>query len=125
MARHRLALWLMWHADSCGRWEPVVGDLLEEIADGRRSRWWVWQQLVGFCAVALFANVRDELRVTPRLVATFLAIVFLGGASLTSVGAVVETWLTCYLVAGTISLFGHIMSRAAGGGNQLTSADSR
>jgi hypothetical protein len=85
----------------------------------------VWQQLIGFCGVALVANARDKVRVTPPLVAGALALVFLGGASVTSVSAVVETWLACYLVAGTISLFGHILSRAAGGRNQLTSADSR
>jgi hypothetical protein len=125
MARHRFALWLMDQADSCGRWEPLVGDLLEEIASGHRSRRWVWQQVIGSCGVALVAHARDRMRVTPHLVAAALGVTFLGGASVTSLSNVVESWLAFYLACGTMSLFGHIMSRTTGARSRLTSADSK
>jgi len=125
MARQRFARWLMNQADGCGRWDPLVGDLLEEIDSGRRSPMWVWRQVVGSLRVVLLTRARDRLRVTPRLVALWLGIVFLAGASITSVGNVVESWLTFYLVCGTVSLFGHIMSRTTGRRGQLTSADSK
>jgi hypothetical protein len=123
MARQRFARWLMDQADGCGRWDPLVGDVLEEIASGRRSRLWVWQQVLGSWRVVLLAHARGRLRVTPHLVALSLGIVFLAGASVTSLGNVVESWLAFYLGCGTLSLFGHIMSRTTGARGQLTSAD--
>jgi hypothetical protein len=125
MAGQRFARWLMNQADGSGRWDPLVGDLLEEIDSGRRSPLWVWQQVVGSWRVVLLTRVRDRLRVTPHLVALTLGMVFLAGTSITSLGTVVEGWLTFYLVCGTVSLFGHIMSRTTGARGQLTSADSK
>ena len=110
MASPRFALWLLARANCSGSREALVGDLLEEIARGR-SRFWVWQQLIGLGGFALAAHARHHWRVTPHLIALVLGVVLLGGMSIASLSTVLETWVGFYLIAGTISLFAHIMSR--------------
>ena len=41
-----------------------------------------------------------------------LSAALLGGVAIASVGSVVEAWLGFYLVAGTLSLFAHMVCRA-------------
>jgi hypothetical protein len=106
----RIALRLLARVDGSGTREELVGDLLEEIGRGR-SRWWLWQQLVGLYGLALAAHVRHHARLTPCIVALALVAVLFGGLLVASVGSVVEAWLGFYLVAGTLSLFAHMMSR--------------
>jgi hypothetical protein len=110
MAGPRFALWLLARTNRSASREALVGDLLEEIARGR-SRFWAWQQLAGLVAFALVAHAQNHARVTPHLVALGLGLVLLGGTSIASLSRVVEIWLGFYLVAGTISLFAHIISR--------------
>jgi hypothetical protein len=110
MACTRFALWLLNRASARGIREALVGDLMEEIARGR-SRSWVCRQLIGFYGVALVAHARQHARVTPLLVALALGAVLLGGVSIGSFGRVLQTWVTVYYVAGTMSLFAHVMSR--------------
>ena len=38
--------------------------------------------------------------------------VLAGGASIASLEQVVETWTSVYYIAGTVSLFAHVMSRS-------------
>ena len=109
MACPRLALWLLARADVSGTREALVGDLMEEVARGC-SRLWVWQQLIGLCWFALVAHARTHARITPFLVALVLAGVLLGGISISSLERVLETWVSVYLVAGTLSLFAHVMA---------------
>ena len=111
MVCSRLALKLLAHADASGTPEALVGDLLEEIARGR-SRWWLWQQLIGLYGLALATHARDHARLTPFVVALALCVVLLGGVSIASIGSVLEAWLGFYLVAGTLSLFAHMAARA-------------
>jgi hypothetical protein len=85
--------------------------LLEEISCGR-SRWWLYQQLIGLYGFTLAAHVRHHARLTPSVVALALGAVLLGGAAIASVSSVLEAWLGFYLVAGTLSLFAHMASRA-------------
>jgi hypothetical protein len=110
MACKRLALWLLTRTHAPGTRDALVGDLLEEIARGR-SRAWVCRELLGFYGAALAANVRAQARVTPFLVTAALSLILLGGASIASLENVVETWASVYYVAGTVSLFAHVMSR--------------
>jgi hypothetical protein len=107
----RLALRLLARADSCGRRQALIGDLLEEIARGR-SRWWLCQQVIGLYGLALVAHARDHARLTPSVVAAALSIALLCGVSIASVNSVLEAWLGFYLVAGTLSLFAHMVARA-------------
>jgi hypothetical protein len=106
-----LALRLLARADPSGTREALIGDLLEEIARGR-SRWWLWQQLIGLYGLTLAAHARHHARLTPLIVALALAVVLLGGVSIASVGSVLQAWLGFYLVAGTASLFAHMAARA-------------
>jgi hypothetical protein len=110
MAVTRFALWLLTRANAPGTREALVGDLMEEIARGR-SALWVCQELTGLYGRALIAHARKTVRVTPPLVALALGVVMLGGASIASLEKVVETWASVYYVAGTMSLFAHVMSR--------------
>ena len=110
MASTRLARWLLTRTNVPGTRDALVGDLLEEIARGH-SRWWVCQELLGFYGIALVARARTKARVTPFLVALMLGLVLIGGASIGSFENVVETWASVYYVAGTMSLFAHVMSR--------------
>jgi hypothetical protein len=105
------ALKLLARADGSGEHEALIGDLLEEIAGGR-SRWWLYQQLIGLYGVALVAQARHHARLRPSIVAVALGAVLLGGLSIASVGSVAVAWLGFYLVAGTLSLFAHMAARA-------------
>jgi hypothetical protein len=105
------ALRLLARADASGEQEALIGDVLEEIARGR-SRWWLYQQLIGLYGVALAAQARQHARLRPSLVAIALGAVLLGGLSIASVGSVAIAWLGFYLVMGTLSLFAHMAARA-------------
>ena len=111
MVCSRFALRLLTRADASGAREALVGDLLEEIARGR-SRWWLYQQLIGLYGFALVEHARQHARLRPSLIAVALAAVLLGGLSIASLGIVLEAWLGFYLVAGTLSLFAHMAARA-------------
>ena len=108
----RLALRLLSHSDALGVGDDLVGDVLEEIANGR-SRLWVWQQLIGLFGLVFMRGVRRRARLTVSAVALACCVVLLAGASIASVNSLVEAWLAFYYVAGTVSLFAHMSARAA------------
>jgi hypothetical protein len=93
--------------------EALVGDLMEEIAHGRSS-WWVCQELAGLYGFAFLARARQTIRITPLVVALALAAALFGGASIASPHYVYvfQAWMLVYYVAGTVSLFAHVMSRS-------------
>jgi hypothetical protein len=105
---------LLAYADSFGAAEELIGDLLEEIASGR-SQLWVCQQLIGLYGCAFTKCVRTRARLTPQTVALAFCALLLAGVSIGSVSSVLEAWLGFYAVAGTLSLFAHMASRAGGG----------
>ena len=111
MVCSRFALRLLARAEASGARDALIGDVLEEIARGR-SRWWLCQQLIGWYGLALAAHARRHARLTPCIVAVALGAVLLGGVSIASVSSVLEAWLVFYLVAGTLSLFAHMVCRA-------------
>ena len=111
MAVTRFAQWLLTRTSAAGAREALVGDLTEEIAHGRSS-WWVCQELVGLYGLALIAQARESIRITPLFVALVLGLVLAGGASIASLEQVVETWTSIYYISGTVSLFAHVMSRS-------------
>jgi hypothetical protein len=100
-------------AGAPGSRDALVGDLLEEIAGGR-SAFWVWWQLTGWCALAAAAEARTRVRVTVPLVALAVGVLLLASLRIAPLGSVLETWIGFYLVAGTASLFAHVMARTAG-----------
>ena len=106
-----LALRLLARAETAGTREALIGDLLEEMSGGR-SGWWLCRQLIGLYGSAIAAQARHRARLTPCAVAVALGTVLLGCVSVASVNRVLEAWLGLYLVAGTLSLFAHMMSRA-------------
>jgi hypothetical protein len=114
MRGRRLACRLLAHGDSLGAREELIGDLLEEIARGR-SQWWVCQQLIGLYGLAFTTHLRDRARLTPQAVALALSVVLMAAVSMVSVSRVLEAWLGVYYVAGTLSLFAHMASRASAG----------
>jgi hypothetical protein len=107
----RFAHRLLARASAAGMPDALVGDLMEEIGHGR-SAWWVCRELIGFYGLAFIARARKSVRITPLLVALVLGVVLAGGASIGSLEQVVETWTSVYYLAGTVSLFAHVMSRA-------------
>jgi hypothetical protein len=111
MVCSRFALRLLARADASGTREALIGDLLEEVSCGR-SRLWLCQQLIGLYGLALAAHARDHARLTPCVVAVALGAVLLGGIAIAPVSSVLEAWLGFYLVAGTLSLFAHMVCRA-------------
>jgi len=116
MPSPQFALWLLARADRAGRREALIGDLFEEMAHGR-SRYWVWQQVIGLGWFALVARARQHARVTPHLIALAISLVLLGGISLgaisiASLSLVLQAWAGFYLLAGTLSLFADVMSRS-------------
>jgi hypothetical protein len=111
MACSRFLSRLLAHTDAGDTREALIGDLLEEIARGR-SRWWLYQQLIGVYGLALAAQARQHARLRPSVVAGALAATLFGGMSFAPLGIVLEVWLGFYLVAGTLSLFAHMAARA-------------
>ena len=111
MAMARFAQWLLTRTSAAGAPDALVGDLMEEIARGRSS-WWVLQELVGLYGFGFVAQARNSVRITPLFVALALGLVLVGAASIASLERVVETWTSVYYLAGTASLFAHVMSRA-------------
>jgi hypothetical protein len=80
----------------------------------------------------LLVQARESVRLTPLLVALMVAGVLAGGASIASLEQVVETWTSVYYIAGTVSLFAHVMSRTTSSrtlmiseGVALEASDSR
>jgi hypothetical protein len=110
----RFALRLLSHSHALGVRDELVGDVFEEIANGR-SRLWVWQQLIGLYGVVVIGRVRRRARVTVSAVALALCVVLLAGASIASVNSLVEAWLAFYCLTGTVSLFAHMSARASEG----------
>jgi len=111
MAMARFAHWLLTRTSAAGAREALIGDLMEEIAH-RRSSWWVLQELVGLYGLGFAAQARDSVRITPLFVALALGLLLVGAASIASLEQVVETWTSVYYLAGTVSLFAHVMSRS-------------
>jgi hypothetical protein len=107
----RFVQWLLTRTGAGGTRDALVGDLMEELAHGRSS-WWVCQELVGFYGLAFVAQARESVRITPLLVALVLGLVLVGSASIASFERVIETWTSAYYLAGTVSLFAHVMSRS-------------
>ncbi len=130
MARARFAQGLLTRRSVADTHSALVGDLLEEIAHGRSSSW-VVQELVGLYGLAFITQIRESVRVTPLLVALILGLVLVGSASVASLEQVIETWTSAYYLAGTVSLFAHVMSRTTAsrkliltGGSGLEAGDS-
>ena len=114
MAMARFAHWLLTNSltktSAAGAQEALIGDLMEEIAHGRSS-WWVLQELAGLYGFGFAAQARESVRITPLFVALALGLLLVGAASIASLEQVVETWTSVYYLAGTASLFAHVMSR--------------
>jgi hypothetical protein len=110
MAVARFAHWLLTKTSAAGSPDALVGDLMEEIARGRSS-WWVLQELVGMYGFGFLAQARDSVRITPLIVALAVGVLLVGAAAIASLEQVVETWTSVYYIAGTVSLFAHVMSR--------------
>jgi hypothetical protein len=110
MPMARFAHWLLTRTSAAGAPDALVGDLMEEIARGRSS-WWVLQELVGMYGFGFLAQARDSVRITPLVVALAVGVLLVGAASIASLEQVVETWTSVYYIAGTVSLFAHVMSR--------------
>jgi hypothetical protein len=115
MAMARFAQWLLTKiltkTPVASAQEALVGDLMEEMAHGRSS-WWVLQELVGLYAFGIAAQARDSVRITPLFVALALGLLLVGSASIAPLEHVIETWTGAYYLAGTVSLFAHVMSRS-------------
>jgi uncharacterized membrane protein YoaK (UPF0700 family) len=108
MARPLLALWLLERFDACGAREALIGDLVEEIAEGR-SRFWVWQQVLALCGLAAVGHVRNYAQ-TAHLIALALGVFFVAGVWIAPAEKVFEAWAVVYFVTGTLSLFGDLVS---------------
>ena len=108
MTRPRFALWLLERMDSSGTREALIGDLVEEIAQGR-SRFWIWQQVLALGGLAAAGHVGNSAQ-TAHMIALALSVFFVGGVWLAPPGKVFETWAFVYFVTGTLSLFGDLMS---------------
>ena len=108
MARPPLALWLLERFDSHGTREALIGDLVEEFAQGR-SRFWVWRQVLALCGLAAAGHVRTYVQ-TGHLIALALGLFFAGGVWIAPPIKVFTTWAIVYFVTGTLSLFGDLMS---------------
>jgi hypothetical protein len=111
MIWHRLGRRLITRAHAVGAKEELIGDLMEEISDGR-SQLWMWRQLVALYGFAAVSHIRNRARVTPSMIALLLCLLLVGGAAVGS-ARVIEAWFIVYYVAGTASLFAHMAANTA------------
>lgn len=109
MAHTQFALWLLDRCNACGTREALIGDLVEEIAQGR-SPFWVWQQVLAVGGWAAAEHLRTHPPQTAHLIALSLGVSLLGGAWIAPSARLIETWAIVYLVIGTCSLFGDMIS---------------
>ena len=107
MTRPLLALRLLERFDAYGTREALIGDLIEEIAQGR-SRFWAWQQILALCGLAAVGHVRNCAQ-TAHLIALALGVFFVGGVWIAPPAKVLATWTVVYFVTGTLSLFGDLI----------------
>jgi len=108
MARPLLALWLLERLSSCGPKEALIGDLVEQIAQGR-SRFWTWQQVLALYGFAVAGHIRNRTP-TAHVIALALSLFLLGGVWIAPPAKVLTTWAVVYFVTGTFSLFGDLIS---------------
>jgi hypothetical protein len=111
MSTDRLALRLVAFGSVLGTPEELVGDLIEEIAQGR-SRTWVCRQVIALYAYILVGRLRSLAAPTPRGIALAMCLVLIAGVSIAPPRVVLVAWLGFYYVAGTLSLFAHMASRS-------------
>ena len=107
-----LAIRLLAHAQTAGAKEELIGDLLEEMFEGR-SQMWMWRQLAALYGFAAAARIRRRARVRPWMITLALCVVLLAGAEIGSAGGTLVAWLVFYYVAGTASLFAHMAASSA------------
>jgi hypothetical protein len=107
MTRPLLSLRLLERLDSSGTRGALIGDLVEEIAQGR-SGFWAWQQILALCGVAAVDHVRSCAH-TAHLIGLALGLFFVGGVFIAPPAQVLATWAVVYFVAGTLSLFGDLV----------------
>jgi hypothetical protein len=113
MSNPRFALRLLAYGDAMGVREELIGDVLEELDRGR-SNLWVYQQVIGLFGFAFIARLRSRARLTPHVVALGLCALLFAGASIAPAGRVLEAWLLFDYVAGTLSLFAHMVMHTEG-----------
>ena len=108
MTQPLLALRLLERFDSEGAREALIGDLVEEMGLGR-SRFWVWQQILALCGLAVGDHVRNYAE-TAHLMVLVPGVFFVGALWIAPPATVLETWAVVYFVTGTLSLFGDLIS---------------
>jgi len=72
--------------------EPLIGDLLEEFADGR-STLWFWRQTLVACGLGIVREVRAHKWLSARAVATGWALYWLSAMGVVSILPVLDRWL--------------------------------
>jgi hypothetical protein len=97
------------YADACGIREEIVGDLLEEIADGRSTAW-LCRQPAALYGWRLIEQLRDRISITPHAIALTLSALLLAGIAVVPAGRVLQAWFALYYVSGMLSLFAHMLS---------------
>ncbi len=107
--RPPLTVWLLGHFDASGPREALIGDVIEEIARGR-SRWWTYQQVIALAVVTIAAHAKHHTHLSVPLFMLSVGSVFLCGLSGASLGRVLVAWSGVYMVAGTMSLVGHVIT---------------
>ncbi|MGE4053488.1 MAG: hypothetical protein AB7F99_01715 [Vicinamibacterales bacterium] len=112
MAGPRIAFWLLTRIDASGFREALIGDLMEEIAQGR-SHGWIWRQVLGLYAFGLLIGARRQARLTPQLIVVALTTLLLAGISIAPPERVVGTWVSVYLLAGLLALLADAARRTA------------
>ena len=109
--RPLLAIWVLERCRPGSCRDALIGDLLEEIAQGR-STIWVWQQVLAFCGFAVADHLRQHRPAPPQTIAAALSVMLFGSALLAPSSGVLEAWALIYVMSGTCTLFGDLMTRA-------------
>lgn len=93
-------------AESFGVRPELIGDLHEEVALGRSSRW-LCRQLLALAGVTAAAWLRDRLHTPCGIRCAMLGLGLLA-MTLVPTARLLQAWLVVYYLAGMLSLFAHM-----------------
>lgn len=93
-------------AEAFGIRPELIGDLHEEVARGRSSRW-LCGQLLALAGVTAAAWVRDRVH-TPCGIRCVVLLLGLVAIAVVPTGQLLQAWLVVYYLAGMLSLFAHM-----------------
>lgn len=109
--------------DADGTHDALLGDVLEELSQGR-SRLWAWQQILALGAVTAVQSLR-RAALRPNVIVMAPGVSLLSACWLAPVPHVLASWAAVYFLSGALSLALDFASSSTDDWNALGSQRTR